>query len=329
MLVAIGAFALAWRRLHGTPAGPRLLLFACLPLLQPFTAMAYTDVPALAFVLAAWALHLAGHRALAALALALATGLRQSSVVWAGFIVAGEVFAAFRRGDSGHREPLAARIGWMASLLLTTGVLALAAGRLTVGDGHGNPAGFNPAQLHTAGLLVLLLGLPFWIVAAARFPRWYGKHWRAAPVRTAAWSACLPAAAALLGATFTNAHPWNRDLWWEGCSFTLLRNWPLVALEGKPWLRHLSGLNLVVLATFLGLALRRQPHARALALAAAAGLAPAAISSLVEPRYFIPPLAVALVLAQAAPGTILMLTLWWAALCVAHAPFVAAGLSLW
>jgi hypothetical protein len=328
-LMAIGAFVLAWRRLHEAPAGPPVLLLACFPLLQPFTGMAYTDAPALAFVLAAWALHLSGNRALAALALALATCLRQSSLVWAGFIVAGETLGALAATDTGKREPLRARIGWMVSLLLAATAVALAAGRVTVGGGHGNPVGFNPAQLHFAGLLLLLLGLPLWIAVAVGFPGWYRESWRHRPLRTAGASALFLATAFTLGATFTNSHPWNRDLSWEGCSFTLLRNWPLVALERAPWLRHLSGLNLAAIATFLVVSLRRQPYARALMLAAAAGLAPVAISSLVEPRYFIPPLVMALVLTRTEARTTRMLTAWWGALSFLHAPFVAAGLSLW
>src|SRR5207244_3229380 len=50
-LGGLAAFAFAWRRIHGRHPGRATLLLALLPILQPFTGMAYTDAPALALVL--------------------------------------------------------------------------------------------------------------------------------------------------------------------------------------------------------------------------------------------------------------------------------------
>lgn len=331
-LIALAGFALAWRRFHAAPAGPATLLLALFPLLQPFTGLAYTDVPALAFVLLAWSSHLAGRGFSSALLLLAAAGIRQTSLVWAAFIVGWETLSAFPSGAGGGRAfagRLWPRVRWALLPLALAGGAFLLAGRLTVGLGHGNPVTFNPAQIHFAGLLLLLLGLPLWLRGLRAAPAWLRDAARRHPGRTAAGVALALAAAALLGATYVNAHAWNRDLFWEGCSFTLLRNWPLVALERYPILRFASGLNVAALGVGLCVVLRRQPHGGAIALALLAGAAPAAISGLVEPRYFLPPLIFALFFVRLDARATVALGAWWAALSALHAPFIAAGRSLW
>ena len=47
-LLGVAAFAGAWKKLHGRPATTAVLLFALLPIAQPYGGMAYNDVPALA-----------------------------------------------------------------------------------------------------------------------------------------------------------------------------------------------------------------------------------------------------------------------------------------
>jgi hypothetical protein len=331
-LVALAGFALAWRRFHAAPAGPATLLFALLPLMQPFTGLAYTDVPALAFVLLAWGAHLTGRRALAVLLLLAAAGLRQTSLVWAVFIVAWEILGVLPPGASGWRAcavRLWPRVRWPLLPLVLAGAAVLVTGRLTVGVAHGNPATFNPAQIHFGGLLLLLLGLPLWVRAVGAAPSWLLGHGRARPGRTAGLVMLALGAAVVLGATYVNPHAWNRDLYWEGCSFTLLRNWPLVGLERYPVLRFVSGLNVVALALSLVVALRRQPQGGAIALALLAGAAPVAISGLVEPRYFIPPLVFALFLVRLDRAATVALGVWWALLVAGHAPFIVTGRALW
>ena len=331
-LVGLAAFALAWRRWHGTPAGPSTLLFALLPVWQPFTGMAYTDAPALSFVLAAWAMHLAGHRATAAGILLGAVCLRQTALVWAAFFVAWEILRARATGADGLRgfvRHVWPGIRWPLALLLLAAAVALAAGRFTVGTSHGNPATFNPAQLHFAGILLLGLGLPLWLGAARRLPRWFLLHLRARPARTLGLTAAFLAVAAALGLTFANPHEWNRALSWDGCSFTLLRNWPLVGIERYPWLRFVSALNLAALAVAAIVWVRCQPDARVFACAAACGVAPVAVSSLVEPRYFLPALVFGLFFARLSRRATVVLGCWWGALAALHAPLVAAGRSLW
>lgn len=331
----LAAFAVAWRRLHrpdaNTPlavAGPATLLFALLPIFQPFTGLAYTDVPALAFVLLGFALHFTGRPALAALAFIPALLTRQTNLLWPAFLIAFELL----RSDVPRRE-IVSRTRWLLLLLVLSAVavvFALAtAGRLTPGTQTGNNLRFNPATLHFAGLLALVLGLPAWLAHAPAALRDYVSSLRTRPALTLILTVATLGAATALALTFRNPHQWNRDLFWDGCTFTLLRNWPLVGLDHHAWLRAASGLNLVLMALALARMIARQPRPRPLLLALGFGLLLPFTNSLVEPRYFIPAAALTLLFLDLAPRTTRVLTLWWLLLCALHAPFIARGLSLW
>jgi hypothetical protein len=327
-LLALFAFARAWTRLHGRPAGPAVLLLALLPIVQPFTGLAYTDVPGLAFTLLAVGAHLAGYRATGALLFGAAVCLRQTNVIWAGFLVAYE----FLRPDVPRREFFQRTRGLLLFLLVCAVAIAAAlvsAGRLTPGAQTGNDLRFNPASLHFAGLLTLFLGLPIWLTAAPAALGGFIGALRSRPAFTLCLTAVALTAAAALAHTFANPHAWNRDLFWDGCSFTLLRNWPLVWLDTHPWLRAASGLNVVLMALALAVAFARQPHRRELWLALATGALLPLTNGLVEPRYFIPVAVFVLLFLDLAPATVRRLTWWWLLLCASHAPFIAAGRSLW
>lgn len=334
-LVAMGtamlgllAFGRAWTRLHGRPAGPAVLLLALLPILQPFTGLAYTDVPALAFALLGVGAHLASHRVASVLFFAAAVCFRQTNVIWAGFLVALEFF----RLDAPRRE-FWERTRWLLFFLAACAVAVAAAlilvGRLTPGAQTGNDLRFNPASPHFAGLLVLLLGFPVWLAALPAAWGNFGRALRARPAITLAVATAALAVAALLALTFANPHPWNRDLSWDGCTFTLLRNWPLVWLDTHPWLRVISGLNVVLMGVALALTFARQSRRRELWLALAVGALLPLTNGLVEPRYYIPVAAFVLLFLDLAPVQVRRLACWWLLLCAVHAPFIAAGRSLW
>lgn len=323
-LLGLAAFAFAWRRLHGAPAGGMTLLLALFPLAQPFSAMAYTDLPALALVLAGVWAHLRGWRAFAALVFAGAVAMRQTSLVFVALLLAHEGL----QPGTGPRTWLR-RGAWLAGLGLAVAGAALAAGRLTLGEGHGNEFRFNPAGVHFAALLVLGFGLPLWLARAPAAARWLVGRCGERPLPCAAAGALAALAAGLLAWQFTNPHPWNRELFWPEHAFTLLRNWPLVWIDQHPWLRVLSGLNVVAMALAVGGFCARQPYRWQLALALGVGSLPAFANSLVEPRYFIPAAALALLFTRLSSGEWRRLAVWWAALAVVHAPFVAAGWSLW
>jgi hypothetical protein len=323
-LLGFTVFALAWRRLHDTPAGPPTLLLALLPLTQPFTAMLYTDVPGLAFTLAAVWAHLRGWRAFAALVLTGAIFIRQTNLAWAGFLIAWELL----RTDEPRRNGLR-RAGWMLALVIAAGITIAWAGRLTLGQQHGNDFRLNVATIHFTGLLLLGLGLPVWLGQLPAVLKHAVAFGRARPALAAALAAGGAAAAALFARGYANPHAWNRDLFWDGCSFTLLRNWPLVWIDTHPALKIASGINLVVMTAALGAVIARQRHRLPLWLALGCGMALPLTNSLVEPRYFIPVAGMLLLFLELSDRTWRLLIVWWALLCALHAPFVAAALSLW
>jgi hypothetical protein len=335
LLFALGglaAFTFARRRLHRTAAHPEpaegsgraTLLLALLPILQPFTGMAYTDVPALACILAAFAAQLSHHRILAAVGFAIAALVRQTNLLWAAFVL---VFEWWRPGTL--RRDFFRRI---AVILVVLGLAALAivwAGRFTVGSQTGTDLRPNVATLHFAALLVLFLGLPVWLAHLPDALRRGLRAARADPWRTLIVAGAALAAVTILVRTFANPHPWNRELTWPGNPFTLLRNWPLVGFDRFPVLRVASAVNIVLMAVALLLTLAAQVRRRELAFALLFGALLPFANNLVEPRYFIPGAAFFLLFLDLTRADMRRLLIWWGLLCAGHAPFVARGLSLW
>lgn len=328
-LLALLAFAAAWRRVHARSdgVGAATLSMALLPILQPFTGMAYTDVPALSLLLCAWWAQVAERRAAAAALLAAACLVRQTSLLWSGFFIGWDLLQAWRRGERGlHLAAGVARRGiWLVGLQLVAAATIIRAGRFAPGTQHGNALQPNIANLHLAAVLIALLIAPLWLSAVAR--AW--KEICAHPRRSGVIAATGLGVAAVLAVTYSNPHMWNQDLWWPEVSFTLLRNWPLVMLDRIPPLRVVSGL-LIVATAFAGWRwLRREPRGIELAAVCLTGAVLLATNSLVEPRYLIPPAAFALLLMAPDETRVRHLCVWFAILCAAHAPFIVLGKSLW
>ncbi len=341
LLTAFGtmaAFGWAWRRFHQKPAGAAVLLLALIPILQPYNAMAYTDPPALMFVMAAWAAQLTGRDWLSAGLIALACFQRQTSILWGSFLLGWEALRAWEN-FAADRTPLWKRVAlawwqrgrWLILLHAIVAGIVLYTGRLTTGTQHGNSARANIATLHTAALLVLLLGLPIWLMHAGNALRWIRDAFRTHPRRAIALSAVALGASALFALTFANPHVWNRELWWADCSFTLLRNWPLVYIDHHQWAQVASGINIVAMSAALLMTFARQPHRNALWLTVFFSALLLCTNDLVEPRYFI---TTAVLIVFFLDWTNRdrerrVLTAWWALLCLVHAPFIALNLSLW
>lgn len=339
-LLGLAAFAGAWRRLHGAHPGGETLLLALLPVLQPFTAMAYTDVPALALLLAACWAQFAGQRALAAGVLTLACLVRQTSLVWAAYLLALDALECLWPRDRGATARIPWRIAlaawlergrWLLLLLATAAGIILYAGRLTLGTAHGNQLDPNPATIHFAGVLLLLFGLPTWIVRAGpMIGDWRAAH-RQRPGRTFGLTLLALAIAAVLAATYANPHVWNRELFWpdKPSAYVLLRNWPLVWIDRIPVLQALSGLVVVGVTAGLIHGIVRQRCARELLLLLPFGAVLLLTNGLVEPRYFIQPCALALLFLGPGPAGQRRQIGWFALLCVVQSAFVVDGLALW
>lgn len=333
-LLGVVAFAGTWSKIHGRPTTTPVLLYALLPILEPYAGMAYNDVPALALLLAAAWAHFSRQRLLGAALLAVSLLVRQTNIIWAAFLVAYEALLVL--GPATEREEnLSATVTlWRRTrglwfVLAATVTVILAAGRLTPGTQHGNTLAPNIATLHFAGVLALLLGLPVWLWYTPASLRRLSAAWTGRPFFSATLTALALVIAAGLAFTFANPHGWNRDLFWEGCRFTLLRNWPLVYLDHHAWLRAASGLNLVALAVAVWWVIPRQRFSAALWLNFACSIALLASNFLVEPRYFIVPTVFTLLFLEVPSRESQMLVGWFALLCAVHAPFIVANLSLW
>lgn len=327
-LLALAAFARGWRAWNGGSAGAATLLFALLPLWQPFTGLAYTEATSLGLLLAALTLQFGGHLRAAGLAFLAACVVRQTNLVWVAFVVLLELGAAWDGIDLHVREAWH-RTRWLVLLLAAGTAGFLLTGRVSVGTETGTTLAFNPASLHGTAALLLLLGLPVWLGALPDRLRRLAAAARRHPRRTRLAVPAFLGAVALVTLTFRNSHVWNQELRWDGETFTLLRNWPLVGAERFPALRVLSSLNVVVMALALVGVVRTSPRPLVTALAVAIGLLPALMNDLVEPRYVLPGLVIVLLLAPPPPGRRLALGLWWAALSLLHAPFILTGRSLW
>jgi hypothetical protein len=333
-LGALAAFAGCWRHWHGRPAGAVLLLYALLPILQPFNGMIYTDVPALALVLAGGWAQLSGRRWTAGAFMAAACFIRQTSVIWAACFIVFELL----RTPSSASDLRSRLVDWVRTafvrapgLVAVHGAVAavvLWAGRLTPGTNHGNAFSPNPATLYFGGALLFTLTLPLWFTHGPQLAR---TLLPAIASRTRRIGAILLGLAALAGLAlaYRNPHVWNQVLWWDDTSFTLVRNWPLVAADRWPVMRW--GLAALVVAGIAGAwaAAQTQRFRRELLVVAAFSIALLASNALVEPRYFITTAVLVLLLTEISARATLVLSVWFALICAAMGPLIATKLALW
>ncbi len=325
-LLLLAAAAQLWRRQGHEAHGRIAALLAALPLLHPFSAMAYTDALSVAYVgCVVYYTHI-GIGWLAGLCLALAIATRQTNAVWGGWLLL-TIFVQTWHSTRRFWPTLKTTLGrgWLSLAILTCGAgLVWHYQRVTLTDGHGNALQPNLATLHSAGHLLFLFFAP---LLPLRWP-----HLKNTIAQCGGYRLWLPLFFAITTAfalTFKNAHIWNRDLWWPECKFTLLRNWPLVAIDKQPWLAWISGAILSMLILWLWAEIRQHRFKLEISAAVLCGIATLLTNGLVEPRYFLPTLVVGLMHAQFETKTYRVLLGWWVLLTLAHAPWIVTGWSLW
>lgn len=187
---------------ESTRAGAlRTLQFAILPPALPFVSLIYTDMTALAWVMAGVALWMGGRHGLAAVPLAASVVVRQTNVVWAamvGIALLWERRSALRAGQ------------FKQTLLQATPLLLLGAAFLAfVVRNRGVAVGARDAQvvgLHFGNVLLCLavLGIGFLPLAGALLPALISQMrsgWRL-------WGVGIVVALVFVGG-FEAQHPWN------------------------------------------------------------------------------------------------------------------------
>ncbi len=299
MLLALGAVPAAYavvRRSGGSPldAMRRTFMFALLPGIAPLLFLLYTDVVALLPVLLAVAWTQSGHAQRSLAAATVATVLRQSNIVWVGWL-------ALRRWldarESGWRRLVAA---WPHLLVLAAFAAFVLVNRgVALGDRSSHPSGHvSLDNLHVGLLFGWVVLLPLQLAATPRIV----AGLRSRPL------AALPAIALGLAFWFGFApdHPYNRI----APAHILHNGFIQWAAASGP--RLLAGLAMVwSLWTIQFTALRdRQPAA--LYLTMLLSMLP---MWMVEPRYALPALALFLLLREPeSPRVETALAIWVATL---------------
>ena len=302
------------------------LPIALLPILFPYTALAYTDTASLFFVIAAVWTRGRGLHALSACAAFLACLMRQSNGLWVLFLIAWNVLEAQREGQSSVREFLRRNIGHLLVLLLLA-LLLVWGGGLLVDDIPENRPRPNLGQAYLLSFLVLVLWAPIWwsLTREASTTLWSGTRpasWARPAARTAAFFGSLLVLGAVLFTTFENWHPWNQIPWF-------LRNRPLIWMENHWSFRLLAVAGLFLAIGGLWSLWRRQedrPPAALLSIFTVLFLLP---HPLVEVRYFLVPFVLAHLVTDLTGAQDRRLTLWYAALAFPLGFLIATSRTMW
>lgn len=220
-IAAIAIYGLTLRAQRRDHAADRLLHFAWQPILFTFTGMAYTESFTMVFVALALYLHARRWFGASALAMACACAMRQSYLVWLGFLAVQAALEWQREVMPGASlRTLAASLGFTQKALRLTRIHLLVAvaavigvavtGRISVGTGSGHAvSGFNVGQFYMLAICTLLLWLPLLFqreVAGWRtILRWTRTH----AVAAIMLGVLAAGAAPVLARTFSNPHPWN------------------------------------------------------------------------------------------------------------------------
>lgn len=331
LVSAVFSIALLWivrsiNRVQTCRRGSRLLHFAWLPILFPFTGLAYTEIVSLLLLLTGVLLHLRKRTAWSAVPLAGACLVRQSNIVWVAFVTAWGALEVWQRGRrephaearTGNRRQIKAIVSHVWPQLV---ILLAAAEFFLLNQGfnitavEANRFRFNSTQLCLFALHFAVLWGPIWLPSLGAdliaMGRWIGRR----PMLGGATILLSLVIAVGATATYWNPHPWNHNL-------NFLRNWPLVLMERSLIWRGLAAL--LVLLALPGLVRRtsQAPNRPILLLTWGFSLAYVALHSLVDPRYYIPPLVLLQFFAGFRDDEARQLTIWYGVVSAAASGYV-------
>jgi len=304
-------------------AGPSLWHWAFLPLLFPYSALVYTEPLALTAVAVALYGRARGQAWLAAAAMLGSCLVRQSHVVWLAFFCLWELVEAWPRLGRGMARWLGlVRAGLPYGLAAAVMIaLFVSRGSLSFSNLPNNDAGFNPGQFCVLGAFVLLLWAPVWVARGPLAAAACAAAVRARPLTSGLGLAVGVPLAAWGGLRFANLNEWN---WLP----EFVGNWLLIWMD-----RHAALATAIILADAAALGLLlwlgRPQQARlllgALLFFTLIYLAP---QNLIDPRYFVVPVALAHWLVRLSAAESRLLGVWYGGLSVAMAVVVLLG-GMW
>ncbi len=312
-LLAAAAFHVL--RKQTQPGGEALATaqFLVLPVLAPFFFLVYTDVLALALVLCATVATTRGRHLLAAVVLCAALLVRQSDVVWAGFLAALAAWPEFRARRFMDPKRLAVLVA--PYLLPVVGFLAFWAWNGSISLSHEQSLLHPAFGVHAGNVLLALAvgGFLFSPLLIGRMREWLGA------VHARPWlMAMTPLVLVGFWFGFRADNPYNSAM-----SDFYIHNAIAQALTTNGWLRFAAaGVAIVGVRTFVQTRLR---PAAAYWLFPVAAIFLAA-EWLVETRYLIVPFALWLAFREqrSRAAEYFMLALW-ACLAVQTFAFMIAG----
>lgn len=287
------------------------LRFAWLPLLFPFTAMAYTDVPPVVLLLGALWAATRGRFVESALWFAAACAVRQTNVVRAPFLIGWVTL------DTWPAVGVIARyaVGCAVVVICCVGVF-VALRRVRAYPVEGQELTLNVNHVFIVAALALVLWLPVWLWRVPSELRWLRTVAGRRPARTSVFVTALAGTGAWLYLDYSIRHAGN--------AFTgyFIRNEPLLWMRDSATLRAIA-VTLPLLAVYLLTRLIwTQPARRILTLVCVVGVLYVAPHGLVEPCYYLAP-CVLLGLFIQLPGAVeRRLVAWQAMLCAGLAALV-------
>jgi alpha-1,2-glucosyltransferase len=297
---------------------PRLnsALIPIIPFLFPFSALAYTDMLSVLFIVAAlWARSAKKHY-LPIVSLVMACLVRQTNIVWLVF------FAVWTLADEfdfeGFRFMFWLRrtsMYWLALFFLS---LFYEFGNFTTPNLENNQlkVNFGNIILFSLGLFICLF--PLWLGDfrrfIAEFARIYQKNKRLAVL----FSVIFLGLWILLISSYSNWHPWNYDGWF-------IHNLPLIWMDESQFIRKIIGLLVYLIlgiSTFLWIT---QPQKRLLVVVSLVSTISLIPLGLAEIRYSIIPILLIIYFVPLSRKQVFGLGIWFTTLNVGLCSLIVSG----
>ncbi len=298
-----------------------VIALALLPIIFPYSAAAYTDVPSVALVLAGLLALSRRHFVWSALMVLLSCYLRQSNLVWMGLF---PVIAAWQLWQEMRADPIKDRLSardflvhiiiarlypFFVAAAFFIASFFLVSQSLIWGHVPANRPRPNLGNLFAITFYALLLWAPIWLPRAGADLSWLGR-WavrHVAPALVAVVGALGVGAALFFG--YDNFHPWNQ-------SFGFLTNIPLVFMQELAWVRVLGIVAVWWAVLAFGRIWWEQSHRVELLLVLGFFIIFMLPHALVDPRYYMVPFALINLFWVYPAERTRALLFWWAALSV-------------